>query len=254
MIFGGVIGWFIIFFGRGIILDYEKIDAMNDKTAHLNMTKVSLPRTDTPLVIPSLALFKDNAAWMYVSSRNDVPASFEPQNLVDVDLPHGDADQPIKLNEMTAKQLKALFAKADADGIGLMVSSAYRSVNDQQNLYDSFIAKQGQAAADQYVAKPGSSEHHTGYAADITDASAACAARSDACNLSPSTAQWIADNSPVFGFIVRYPSGKQPVTGVAYEPWHLRYIGVAAAQRLSESGLTFDEFIQQVAPGRMSPQ
>lgn len=247
----GVIAWYVVYTGREITLRYDSADQMANATAIVQSKKVELPQSDKPLVIPSYKIFADGEAWMYVSTSRPVAGSYTPTDLVEVDLPHGDSSEAIKLQATTANQLKKLFARSSAEGAELMVSSAYRSVSDQTKLYQSFVQKQGQSAANHYVAKPGMSEHHTGMAVDVTDASSACASDSDRCNLSPATASWLADIAPDFGFVIRYPSGKQPITGTAYEPWHLRYVGVTLAKQLSNSNLTLDEFIEQVAPGRL---
>lgn len=251
IIITGVIGWYAVFVGREITLRYDQSDKIANDTATIQSKKVELPKADKSLIIPDYKLFTDGQAWMYVASSRPLSGSYSPSDLIEVDIPHGDSDEVIRLEERTAEQLKKLFARASADGVDLMVSSAYRSVSDQTKLYQAFVQKQGQQLANQYVAKPGTSEHHSGLAVDVTDASSVCATDSDRCNLSPSTAGLLAEIAPDYGFVIRYPSGKQPVTGTAYEPWHLRYVGVALARQLTMSNLTLDEFIEQVAPGRL---
>ena len=112
----------------------------------------------------------------------------------------------------------------------------------------------GEAYAKTYVLTPGASEHHTGYSLDLTDASTVCKKDSDDCNLSPATAGWIAEHAHTYGFIVRYPSGKESIAGISHEPWHIRYVGVVLATQLYETETTLDEFIEEVAPGRLSRQ
>jgi D-alanyl-D-alanine carboxypeptidase len=130
-----------------------------------------------------------------------------------------------------------------------MISSAYRSLQDQQATYDSYVAECGTACANQYVLPVGASEHHTGLAVDFSSASDQCAADSDDCSLGASAVTWLADNAWRYGFIHRYPEGKQSITGVAQESWHYRYVGIVMAKAMHGSGLTYDEVVQQLAPG-----
>ena len=129
-------------------------------------------------------------------------------------------------------QMKADAAK---EGLNLFIVSGYRSYEYQKNLYNRYVARDGKAQADTYSARPGHSEHQTGLAFDI-------------CSLETSfenTAEgkWLAANSYKYGFILRYPKGKQPITGYIYEPWHFRYIGVDKATAVYQSGLCLEEYL-----------
>ena len=129
-------------------------------------------------------------------------------------------------------QMKADAAK---EGLNLFVVSGYRSYEYQKNLYNRYVARDGKAAADTYSARPGHSEHQTGLAFDI-------------CSLETSfenTAEgkWLAANAHKYGFILRYPKGKQSITGYIYEPWHFRYIGVDKATAVYQSGLCLEEYL-----------
>ncbi len=211
--------------------------------------KVTFPGVDKAVNIPDWALLHPGNIWGLASRNHPLPADFTAPHLVTTELAHGDSDTSMQVQSVIEQPLKRLFAAAEDDGIELMLSSAYRSVSDQQALYDSFVTKQGQAMADLYVAKPGTSEHHTGLAVDFATASAACESDSDKCSLSVAAANWLLENGPKYGFIQRYPEGKQPLTGVAFEPWHYRYLGIPMAQAVAASDLTYDEVITQFAPG-----
>ena len=102
-------------------------------------------------------------------------------------------------------------------------------------LYNSYVNRDGKAKADTYSARPGHSEHQTGLAMDINNAS-------DAFNNTPE-AKWIAANCWKYGFILRYPQGKQNITGYKYESWHVRYLGNDLAKEVYNSGLTLEEFL-----------
>lgn len=211
--------------------------------------KISFPGVNRAVNIPNWTLLKPGNIWSLVSRDHPLPNDFKVPNIVNTEVAHGDSDQPMQVQATIEQPLKRIFAAAEDDGIELMLSSAYRSVSDQQALYDNFVAKQGQAMADLYVAKPGTSEHHTGLAVDFASASAACESDSDKCSLSQAAANWLLENGPKYGFVQRYPEGKQPITGVAFEPWHYRYLGIPLAQAVAASDLTYDEAIKQFAPG-----
>lgn len=213
-----------------------------------SVSNISFPDTDGGLNIPSWELFQNGNLWMLVSRSHPLNSDFAPKELVTVTLPQGDAGTQMQISKMIQAPLASMFEAADRDGYPLMISSAYRSIADQQQLYQEFVNSRGQDQADMYVADPGSSEHHTGLAVDLSDSSDACAADSDRCLIAPATSQWLADNAHRFGFIVRYPEGAQPITGVAYEPWHYRYVGVPLATKLYESNLTLDEALTQMYP------
>lgn len=121
---------------------------------------------------------------------------------------------------------------------GLSVSfttSSYRSFDYQKELYERYVRQYGQEAADTFSARPGFSEHQSGLAFDLLDGSGQLLT-------APQEAQWLLDHSWEYGFIVRYPAGKESVTGYQAEPWHLRYIG-ERAEEIARSGLTLEEFL-----------
>ncbi len=131
--------------------------------------------------------------------------------------------------------LKTMFAAASNDGINLFVASGFRSYSYQKGLYEKYVARDGQAAADRYSARPGHSEHQTGLAFDLNQVSSAFEGTPEAI--------WLEKNCYKYGFIIRYPKGKESVTGYNYEPWHIRYLGVQNATAVYNSGLTLEEYL-----------
>ncbi len=151
--------------------------------------------------------------------------------------------------------VEALAQMADAmaqDGIGpLRLVSAYRSISYQQGLYQNKVQRviasgtpedDAEDAAAREVARPGYSEHHTGYAFDFSGADGTLDSfyQSDAY-------QWVAQHGAQYGFIIRYPADKSGITGIIYEPWHLRYVGPEAAQAIAQGGLCLEEYLQEQA-------
>ena len=128
--------------------------------------------------------------------------------------------------------LKADGAKA---GLTYWITSGYRSYSYQSSLYNTYAARDGYAKADTYSARPGYSEHQTGLAMDINVAG-------DSFGYTPES-KWLDANCWKYGFIIRYPKGKQDITGYKYEPWHVRYLGKTLAKEVHDSGLTLEEFL-----------
>ena len=140
---------------------------------------------------------------------------------------------------MTAETKAAydeMVKDAAAAGLSLKSVSDFRSYATQEQLYKNYCNRDGQAAADTYSARPGHSEHQTGLAIDIN-----CAG--SGFDNTPE-AKWLAENCWKYGFILRYPKGKENITGYQYESWHIRYVGKEWAKTITESGLTLEEYFQ----------
>ncbi len=125
-------------------------------------------------------------------------------------------------------------AAASRDGRSIAIVSGFRSYDYQDGLYKRYCNGYGKAEADRFSARAGHSEHQTGLAADINNAS-------DAFTNTPE-AKWLAENCWKYGFILRYPKGKESVTGYMYESWHVRYLGKDLAKKVYDSGLTLEEY------------
>lgn len=198
--------------------------------------------------IPTYQLFSPGGVWSLVS--RDRPLQGEASDtLVTIPVAHGDQQLSMKIAKLISSPLQSLVNAAEADGESLMISSAYRSLDEQRVIRNKFVQTQGEAMADIYVLPVGTSEHHTGLSVDFSSASKQCAADSDSCSLGLSSAQWLEENAARFGFVLRYPEGKQSITGVGYEPWHYRYVGPPLAKAMATTDLTFDEVVTQIAPG-----
>lgn len=122
-----------------------------------------------------------------------------------------------------------------AEGMSLWVASGYRSYDYQAGLYRKYVNRDGKAAADRYSARAGYSEHQTGLAFDVNQV--------DDSFASTPQAKWLAEHAWEYGFIIRYPKGKEGVTGYQYEPWHLRYLGTETAKAVYNSGLCLEEYL-----------
>jgi D-alanyl-D-alanine carboxypeptidase len=153
------------------------------------------------------------------------------------------------LNSTTAAAAEKMFAAAAADGVIITLASGYRSFKTQTATYGSYVRTRGRAEADTVSARPGYSEHQTGWSFDIGDGGGACSFQP--CFAQQPAAVWAKANAHRFGFVVRYPWMLHEITGYYYEPWHLRYIGVQAATDMANRGInTLEEYFGvEAAPG-----
>jgi len=178
-----------------------------------------------------------------VNKKYALPRDYVPDDLVEPDVPFifEEKLEKRKLRKEAAEALEALFAAAKEDGILLAGVSGYRSYATQKSLYNWYVKRDGQEAADRYSARPGHSEHSTGLAIDVSGIDGKCAATD--CFADTPEAKWLAENVYDYGFIIRYPEGKEHITGYKYEPWHLRYVGVETAREIRDLGVTLEEYV-----------
>ena len=134
----------------------------------------------------------------------------------------------------------SMFNAAKEDGFNLIINSSYRSYEEQKLTYDDYKSRYGSEYADEYAARAGHSEHQTGLAIDIAIDSGFTTADWDT---SPKY-QWLQNNAYKYGFILRYPKGKENITGFKFEPWHYRYVGKEVATYLYQNNLTLEEYLK----------
>jgi zinc D-Ala-D-Ala carboxypeptidase len=178
-----------------------------------------------------------------VNKQYFLPENYVPEDLVRPNVAFsfgGEAVEKSLMRQEAADALTKMFTEAKNAGIELFAVSGYRSFNRQQILFEAESNRVGKEKAMQVVAIPGSSEHQSGLAMDITS-------RSINFNLDESYAdtnegKWLAENAHHFGFILRYPKGKESITNYIYEPWHFRYVGVKAAKVIYEQNWTLEEY------------
>lgn len=143
-------------------------------------------------------------------------------------------------NQTARAALERLIADGNSTGLQFVIRSGYRSYEEQQSLYNSYVARDGKEAADKYSAEPGHSEHQTGLTYDVGSQASANDFRISFGDTPEG--KWLADNAHKYGFIIRYPEGKEDITGYQYEPWHIRYVGKQLAARLYSQQLTLEEY------------
>lgn len=148
-----------------------------------------------------------------------------------------------------AADLEKMLRDCRAAGHRPLILSSYRAWSEQEKMYEEKVSElmaQGldreaaEASAKSHAAVPGTSEHQLGLAVDIVDEEYTAL---DETQADTETQQWLMENSWRYGFILRYPEGKSNITGVAYEPWHYRYVGLTAAQQIFELDITLEEYV-----------
>jgi D-alanyl-D-alanine carboxypeptidase len=136
-----------------------------------------------------------------------------------------------------------MAAAAKLDGFELVAFSTYRSFERQETLYNQYVEKDGQAEADRYSARPGYSEHQSGLAFDIGERNFEQHWASATFGETPA-GKWVASHAHEYGFILRYPVGKEKITGYMHESWHFRYVGVGPATDMYTSKKTLEEYLE----------
>ena len=193
-------------------------------------------------------------AYSRVSITHNIPVS-EEWNLIVVnrwnELPE---DYSVELTELSNGQkvdsriypyLQEMFDAARAEGVYPVVREGYRTEEEQQEILDDKIQtyinqgysqSRAERTAKEWVALPGTSEHQLGIAVDINADKSKCS--------NEEVYAWLAENAYKYGFILRYPLGKQEITGTSYEPWHYRYVGEEAALEIYEQGICLEEYFE----------
>ncbi|WP_244444815.1 M15 family metallopeptidase [Paenibacillus camerounensis] len=193
-----------------------------------------------------LTAAEPDSVTVMVNKQYKLPDGYKPADLVYPEVPFLFSEKIEKrmMRKTAASALEKMFAGAKSDGIHLAGVSAYRSEKTQTTLFNNYVKRDGEDKARTYSAVPGHSEHQTGLAIDISGSDGKCAAES--CFGGTKEAEWLAAHAAEYGFIIRYPEGKQAITGYKYEPWHVRYVGQEIAGDIAERGITLEEYYDAV--------
>lgn len=178
---------------------------------------------------------------MLINKEHGLSKDYVPPDLTVPDVKFVYQTKEIRqMRKEAADALEEMFAAAKKDGLPLAAVSGYRSYQTQKILYESYVKRNGQKEADRFSSRPGHSEHMTGLAMDISGYDGKCAA--SRCFHGSKEAKWLENNAYKFGFILRYPPGKEEITGYMYESWHYRYVGKPLAKFIHEKGITLEEY------------
>ncbi len=170
-----------------------------------------------------------------VNKYNKLPAEFNQYDLVNVDgkYTYRDGKTYLLTSEAYEKYIE-MHNAAKKDGLSIKIVSSYRTEDYQRSLYNRKVKAAGKSYADKYSARPGHSEHQTGLAIDLNHTNLNFEQMPEF--------RWLQKHAHEFGYIMRYPKGKEWITGYGYEPWHYRYVGTDVAKIIYEEGITFEEY------------
>ncbi|MBQ9318044.1 MAG: M15 family metallopeptidase [Bacilli bacterium] len=196
------------------------VNVKADQEWYTNITNTDLTYNDTLLTNKFYQLQSD----------------YEPNDLKDISNIYSYGENQ-KLRNDAFNAFIQMFKDAKKENITLIINSSYRSYQEQEKIYNKYVARYGEEEAKKKAAKPGHSEHQTGLAADIQTYN------SNQDNFEETDAfRWLQNNAYKYGFILRYPKDKEYLTGYSYESWHYRYVGLEIAQYIHENNITFDEY------------
>ena len=156
------------------------------------------------------------------------------------------------IDERAYPDLQAMMDASRAEGLSPIICSSYRTITKQEDLYENKVSyylsqdyslEESETEAAKWVARPGTSEHHTGLALDIVSLNYQLL---DEEQENTPEQQWLMHNSYKYGFILRYPNDKSEITGIHYEPWHYRYVGKEIAKEIYEQGICLEEYLENL--------
>lgn len=191
----------------------------------------------------------ENEENMLVLANKDfsLQPTYTPPDLVRPNVTFSFGEQQVEkaqLRKDAAKGLEEMFAAANKDGKKLFAVSGYRSYKRQQEVFQAEVSAKGDQKAREAVAYPGTSEHQTGLAMDISSESQSYEL-TEAFGNTPE-GKWLQENAHNYGFILRYMKGREDITKYQYESWHYRYVGKDAATIIYKNNWTLEEFFEQV--------
>lgn len=191
-----------------------------------------------------LRIQNNKGMLILINKSNPLPKDYRPYDMCKpcVAFACNDNFEKTLLRKEAAHSLEALFNCALKYNIQLYGISFFRPYFRQDSIYKNTVLEKGEAYARLHVAKPGYSEHQSGLSADISS-------RGVGLQLTESFGQiddgiWLFNNAHKFGFIIRYPKDKEHITGYAYEPWHIRYVGKYIATNIFNNNLTLEEWYE----------
>lgn len=239
----------LLLFAAGLIVGWTGA-SVYDQTMHSSLDVQgpapgeSPPPLPTPTPIPTPDEPSSSANWnlLLVNGTHMLPENFQAPVLTQ--LRNGQA-----IDTRAYPALQAMMDDARAAGLQPLICSSFRTWEKQAQLFEQetqnwlaqgYIQEEAEARASTWVARPGASEHQLGLAVDIVDASYQIL---DENQEDTPVQRWLMEHCAEYGFILRYPTEKSALTGVGYEPWHYRYVGVEAAQAIMQSGLCLEEYL-----------
>ncbi|GAE94646.1 D-alanyl-D-alanine carboxypeptidase [Gracilibacillus boraciitolerans JCM 21714] len=190
----------------------------NSEEKNTDKNNESEQNQDSNQAEDSLAVIENpESVELVVNKQRKLPDGYAPNDLVEANVSYyaAEGDPKRLLRQEAATALEELFKAAKAVGLELVAVSGYRSYERQKQIYESNVVNKGQEHADKFSAKPGTSEHQTGLAMDV--ASAALVAVLEQSFIETDEGKWLENHAHKYGFVIRYPEGKEAITGYSYE-------------------------------------
>lgn len=241
-----VVSLFYLIVSGGTKRLQETIDQKNQPTATPVVTASAEPAvtpSPTPSATPTpepeviVDTTSDDSLQRIVNDDHPIDPDYVPSDLVTPNVPMNGEQQ---LRSEAASALEEMFTAAGNEGISLYLVSGYRSYTQQLSLWYTYEEMYGEYETNRIDSHPGASEHQIGLAVDLGTADGTC--ELNACFADTDASVWLSEHAYEYGFILRYPDGKEEITGIKYHPWNYRYIGKEEAKKVQESGLTLEEF------------
>ena len=218
-----------------------------------NKPEAPLGFADDIIVMLNDAAIKQQGDLVIVSKKRLWPKNHEPSDLINIKdykttTAYGLKDNAMRADRTAMTALDLMLLDAGTDGIkNIVIMSSYRGYEKQRILFDARVdellsqagsRQKAEEIANQSIARPGESEHHTGLAFDLSVTGIAMQQFGDTAQ-----GQWIRKNCASYGFVLRYQPHKAALTGITSEPWHIRYVGIEAAQKMAEKNWCLEEYV-----------
>lgn len=178
-----------------------------------------------------------------INKQNPVAKDYKPEDLAPIKYYAEDRSEAGRyMRKEAADHFHKLVEGAASAGHEILMTTAYRSYGFQEVLWNNYVAREGEAEASRFSARPGTSEHQSGLAVDVSSPSVNYTLTEEYGESKEGV--WLAENAHLYGFIIRFPKEKEEITGYLYEPWHIRYVGVPIATEIYERNITLEEYLE----------
>lgn len=211
----------------------------NNNVSYKEIVTIINTHIDSEFYTNSIDTDTSLGKYVILNKYYHADGTYKGENLVIVDKQYSLYNIDMQLSKECFDAFLKMYNAAKEVGLEFKINSAYRSFEKQVNIYNGWVSKDGQSLADTYSARAGYSEHQTGFAFDVRD-------YPKTTDYFQNTEEftWLKDNAHKYGFIIRFPEGKEYITGYQYEPWHYRYCGIDCATYIYNNNITFEEYYE----------
>ena len=227
--------------GNGNISSDSSITSSQDSSSENESATTNTEPTTQYVQMGDYTLDASFSLLSLINADNPLPEDYDSrirEHLVEIDPQYRNNNYVTQIHEDVYPYITAMVANAQKDGVDLRVWSPFRSYAIQKDLFQKQVNKWGgdEAKAASIVARPGTSEHNTGFCADFNT--------SNDWFENTKMFSWMKENAEDYGFILRYPKDKINETGVIYESWHWRFVGINAAKEINKMGVTLEKYVE----------